>query len=130
MTSGPADARTHRHDDGDRTGRGYGTGGHGPDGHPPGGSGAGPDPAGFLRAHGLRATGPRLRVLAALGSCEPADHPTADALRRAVGDGIALTTVYRTLETFEHAGLVWATHTSSAVPWPLPSSVPGPRSWS
>jgi Fe2+ or Zn2+ uptake regulation protein len=32
------------------------------------------DPAALLRAHGLRATVPRLRVLAALGSCEPADH--------------------------------------------------------
>ena len=52
-------------------------------------------------------TGPRLRLLAALAAT---DHLTAEGLHRATADdGIALTTVYRTLESLEQAGLVWAT---------------------
>ena len=68
-------------------------------------------PVAALRSHGLRATEPRLRVLAAMGG---RDHLTAEALHRLVesdgGRAIALTTVYRTLESLERAGLVWATH--------------------
>ncbi|MCV2392982.1 transcriptional repressor [Actinotalea sp. M2MS4P-6] len=67
-------------------------------------------PVAALRSHGLRATAPRLRLLAAMGG---RDHLTAEALHRLVdadgGDSIALTTVYRTLESLEQAGLVWAT---------------------
>lgn len=65
------------------------------------------EPVGVLRSHGLRATEPRLRLLAALAA---GDHLTAESLhRRLADDGIALTTVYRTLESLEQAGLVWAT---------------------
>jgi Fur family ferric uptake transcriptional regulator len=67
-------------------------------------------PAAALRSHGLRATEPRLRVLAAMTG---RDHLTAEALHRLVaedgGAPVALTTVYRTLESLERAGLVWAT---------------------
>lgn len=67
-------------------------------------------PVAALRSHGLRATEPRLRVLAAMAG---RDHLTAESLHRLVlGDGgaaVALTTVYRTLESLEQAGLVWAT---------------------
>ncbi len=64
----------------------------------------------LLHEHGLRATEPRLRVLAVLSE---SDHLTAEALHQlleAAGDTVALTTVYRTLESLEKAGLVWATH--------------------
>jgi len=65
------------------------------------------DPRALLRAHGLRATAPRLRLL---GVMAERDHLTAEALHREmVDDGVALTTVYRTLESLEQAGLVWAT---------------------
>lgn len=67
-----------------------------------------PDRVATLRAHGLRATRARLLVMAALDELE---HPTVDALhRRTASDGVVLTTVYRTLETLEKAGLVWAVH--------------------
>ena len=65
------------------------------------------DPRALLRAHGLRATAPRLRLL---GVMAERDHLTAEALHREMADdGVALTTVYRTLESLEQAGLVWAT---------------------
>lgn len=61
-----------------------------------------------LHASGLRATEARLLLLRAI---ERLDHPTVEALHRATeAHGIALTTVYRTLETLERAGLVWAVH--------------------
>jgi Fur family ferric uptake transcriptional regulator len=61
-----------------------------------------------LREHGLRATEARLLLLAAMADLE---HPTVDALHRATAShGVALTTVYRTLDTLEAAGLVWAVH--------------------
>lgn len=68
----------------------------------------GPDPRAALRARGLRATEARVLLLDAIRDL---DHPTVDALHSATRDhGIALTTVYRTLETLERAGLVWAVH--------------------
>ncbi len=61
-----------------------------------------------LRARGLRATEARVLLLDAIRDL---DHPTVEALHLATRDrGIALTTVYRTLETLERAGLVWAVH--------------------
>lgn len=67
-----------------------------------------PDPRAALRARGLRATEARVLLLDAIRDL---DHPTVDALHSATRDrGIALTTVYRTLETLERAGLVWAVH--------------------
>lgn len=46
-----------------------------------------------------------------LEAIEHLDHPTVEALHIATqAQGIALTTVYRTLETLERAGLVWAVH--------------------
>ena len=61
-----------------------------------------------LRTHGLRATRARLLIVAALREVE---HPTVEALHQATaGEGIALTTVYRTLESLEDAGLVWAVY--------------------
>lgn len=65
-------------------------------------------PSQLLRKHGLRATQARRLLIEAL---READHPTATALHEATADhGIVLTTVYRTLETLEEAGLVWAVH--------------------
>ncbi len=61
-----------------------------------------------LRAKGLRATSARVLLLQAL---ETIDHPTVESLHHAAaGDGIALTTVYRTLAPLVGAGLVWAVH--------------------
>jgi Fur family ferric uptake transcriptional regulator len=61
-----------------------------------------------LREHGLRATEARVRVMSAIRDLE---HPTVEALHRATSPhGIVLTTVYRTLETLEAGGLVWAVH--------------------
>ena len=66
------------------------------------------DPRAALRARGLRATEARVLLL---GEIRDLDHPTVEALHLATRDrGIALTTVYRTLETLERAGLVWAVH--------------------
>ena len=73
------------------------------------------EPVAVLRSHGLRATTPRLRLLAAMGG---RDHLTAEALHTLVdadgGEPIALTTVYRTLESLEQAGLVWAAQVPGA----------------
>lgn len=61
-----------------------------------------------LRGSGLRVTDARVRLLEAVRDL---DHPTVDALHaRTAPAGIVLTTVYRTLETLEEAGLVWAVH--------------------
>ncbi len=61
-----------------------------------------------LRARDLRATEARVLLLEAIRDL---DHPTVDALHHATEPhGIALTTVYRTLETLERAGLIWAVH--------------------
>lgn len=65
-----------------------------------------------LRARGLRATSARIRLLRAV---ETLDHPTVESLHGATAaDGTALTTVYRTLEALERAGLVWAVHVPGA----------------
>ena len=75
---------------------------------PPPGEPAHPTPTEILRARGLRATTARIAIIEALRAAE---HPTVEALHRAVAPlGIALTTVYRTLETLEHAGVVGAIH--------------------
>lgn len=69
-----------------------------------------PDPelGARLREHALRVTSARLLVMAAIRDLE---HPTVEALHHATAPaGIVLTTVYRTLETLERAGLVWAVH--------------------
>lgn len=59
-----------------------------------------------LRARGLRATDARVLLIQAIREI---DHPTVEALFHATeSHGIALTTVYRTLETLERAHLVWA----------------------
>lgn len=62
----------------------------------------------LLRSRGLRATHARLLVM---GAMRELDHPTIEALHRASEpEGVVLTTVYRTLETLERVGLVWAVH--------------------
>ena len=69
---------------------------------------AAPHTSEILRARGLRATRARLLIMSALREVE---HPTVEALHQATAaDGIALTTVYRTLESLEDAGLVWAVY--------------------
>jgi len=61
-------------------------------------------PADVLRSAGLRATGPRLGVLRVLAQLH---HATADEIAAEVAsDGVAQSTVYRTLEHLERAGLV------------------------
>jgi Fur family ferric uptake transcriptional regulator len=63
-----------------------------------------PDVKGLLRAAGLRATAPRLHLLQTLLDLH---HATADELARAITDeGIAVSTVYRTLEHLERVGVV------------------------
>jgi Fur family ferric uptake transcriptional regulator len=59
-----------------------------------------------VRSHGLRATTQRVLVLDGVAHLH---HPTVDALHASLAQtGIALTTVYRTLDTLEESGLVWA----------------------
>lgn len=61
----------------------------------------------LLQQAGLRATTPRLLLLTAL---HESDHPDIEGLHRQVrAEGIALTTVYRTVETLQAAGLITAT---------------------
>jgi Fur family ferric uptake transcriptional regulator len=68
------------------------------------GTAASQDPATVLRAAGLRATGPRLGVLRTLGQRH---HATAEEIAVEVSSqGVAQSTVYRTLEHLERAGLV------------------------
>jgi Fe2+ or Zn2+ uptake regulation protein len=77
----------------------------------------------LLRQAGLRATTPRLLLLTVL--CE-IDHPDVDVLHGHVQvRGIALTTVYRTVDALQAAGLITATvlpsgarifHPAEAVP--------------
>jgi Fur family peroxide stress response transcriptional regulator len=60
-----------------------------------------------LRLAGLKATGPRLTILEALE--RDRRHPTAEMIHDALRAGhpsLSLSTVYSTLETFLHKGLV------------------------
>lgn len=61
-----------------------------------------------LKQAGLKVTVPRVRILALLERCRPR-HLDAESIHRelaAVGEEIALATVYRVLGQFEAAGLV------------------------
>lgn len=72
--------------------------------HPADGAGA---RAAKLRAAGLKATGPRLTILEALEIDRR--HPTAEMIfesLRETNPSLSLSTVYSTLETFLHKGLV------------------------
>ena len=65
---------------------------------------AAPDAAQLLRSAGLRATGPRLALLRTLYA---RDHATVEELASDVAEqGVVVSTVYRTLEHLERAGLV------------------------
>jgi Fe2+ or Zn2+ uptake regulation protein len=60
-----------------------------------------------LRAAGLRATPQRIAILEAM---HQSNHPTVESLWSDVKDrGIALPTVYRTLDSLEQAGLILRT---------------------
>ncbi|MBK7722324.1 MAG: transcriptional repressor [Austwickia sp.] len=70
-----------------------------------------------LRAKGLRMTTQRERIVAALGAL---GHATPDAIADAVAAPdlapLSLSTVYRTLETLEKAGLVSHSHLDQRTP--------------
>ncbi len=70
-----------------------------------------------LRAKGLRMTTQRERIVAALGRL---GHATPDAIAEAVEHpnqpSLSLSTVYRTLETLERAGLVSHSHLDQRSP--------------
>lgn len=70
-----------------------------------------------LRAKGLRMTTQRERIVAALGRL---GHATPDAIAEAVErpnqPSLSLSTVYRTLETLERAGLVSHSHLDQRSP--------------
>lgn len=73
----------------------------------PGAPAALPSPSARLRAVGLRATPQRIAILEAV---HEAQHPTVESLWSAVKErGIALPTVYRTLDSLERAGLILRT---------------------
>ena len=63
---------------------------------------------GILRRRGLRVTPQRVAIMSFLHG--NTDHPTADEIYETVSEiqpSISLNTVYKTLESFEEANLVW-----------------------
>ncbi|MBW8792615.1 MAG: transcriptional repressor [Streptomyces sp.] len=66
-----------------------------------------------LRARGYRLTPQRQRVLEAVGVL---GHATPEAISEQVGDGVNLSTVYRSLELLEDLGLVRHTHLNHGSP--------------
>ncbi|QVQ50784.1 transcriptional repressor [Spiractinospora alimapuensis] len=60
-----------------------------------------------LRSRGFRVT-PQRRLI--LDAVRDLDHATPDAIREHTGQGIDLSTIYRTLDALERSGLVTHTH--------------------
>lgn len=68
--------------------------------------------AGRLRAHGMRMTSQRQSVMAAVTRLV---HATPEQIAETVPD-VDLTTIYRTLDTLEHLGLLAHTHLGHGAP--------------
>ncbi|GAB3479787.1 Fur family transcriptional regulator [Nocardiopsis coralliicola] len=66
-----------------------------------------------LRDRGYRVTPQRRAVLDAVGALE---HATPEAIHARVGEGLNLSTVYRTLDLLERLGLVTHTHLGAGAP--------------